>query len=451
MKPLPLRWKVALWSAAITGGVVLFFAAGVLFNVYREELDNVDLALRNEAREAIVALDSGNSLNLILDTPPLYAFAVTTASGRVVQTSRNFPADLLPHLTTTQTALTVHQRLRSWRLLVFPWRSNRLGITADLTEVRDVIFELAMAGLLTLPLAMGLAAWGGWFVAGRALAPVRRAALAAGQISGHDLDRRLPVPETNDDIGHLTNVLNRMLDRIERSYRQAERFAADASHELRTPLTVLRGEIDQLLQHRDTPVAIEEKLVSLQEELLRLDRITEQLLLLAKLDAGRVNLSDQPLDLSALAQEACDDIDPLVQAADLVLTRDITAARRIRGEPVLLRQLTMNLLENAVHHNVPHGWIKCTLKARATWVDLVVTNSCVPLAPEQRDHLFDRFYRAASIGAKPGHGLGLSLCHEIVRIHDGSLSLAPEATDGTLSLVASFPSAPPSDQVTPAG
>lgn len=441
MKPLTLRWKVALWSAGVTGGVLLAFAAGTLFNVYREEIETVDAAIRDEAREATVALDSGNSLNLILDTPAIYAFAVVDPAGHIIKTTRNFPPSLTGRLVENRSRLTVHRRGHSWRLLAFPWQSTRLWIAADLAEVRDIIFELAMACLLTLPFAVGLAAWGGWFVAGRALAPVRRAALAADQISGRDLARRLPAPETDDDIGRLTAVLNRMLDRIEQSYRQAERFAADASHELRTPLTVLRGEIDHLLQQPDTPVAIEENLVSLQEEINRLDRITEQLLLLAKFDAGRVLISEQSLDFSALVREACEDLELLAKASGHSLACEIAPGLRLRGEPVLLRRLVLNLLDNATKHNLPGGWIKCTLRLCTNRVELIVVNPGAPLSPEQREHLFDRFFRANPTGTQRGHGLGLSLCHEIARAHGGNMSLGPTEAAGTVAFVASFPAA----------
>jgi len=269
---------------------------------------------------------------------------------------------------------------------------------------------------------------GSWWATGRALRPFSSLAGAIEGIHSDHLERRVPEYPAKDEIQRLASSFNALLARLEKSFAQTKRFAADASHELRTPLTIMRGEIDRVLRQPELAAAMQATLFSLQEEIARLDRITEQLLQLARFDAGQIVLKRVPVDCSALVAEACDDAELLAAAAAATLSVDIDPHLRVEGDSVHLRRLFLNLLDNACKHNRSEGRVSCSLKKVEEHVVLRIGNTGPGIPAEMRDRVFERFFRAdPSRPNTRGHGLGLALCWEIVELHGGHLSLG-EAT-----------------------
>jgi heavy metal sensor kinase len=285
-----------------------------------------------------------------------------------------------------------------------------------------------------------VAGLGGWWIAGRALAPVHALTEAAEQVHAAKLDARVPVPAAADEIQRLALVLNEMFARLEGSFTQAQRFAADASHELRTPLTIMRGQVEQMLHTNGLSADQEAGLLSMQEEIHRLGRITEQLLLLARFDAGRVDLKLEQIDLSSLAREACEDAELLATVHEVNLTKQITPGVLVTGDKGQLRRVLLNLLHNATQYNFPGGSVVCMIEATPEGAVASVANTGPSIPAEQRERIFERFYRAdPSRTERGGHGLGLSLCREIARAHGGSIVLKPDAQDGRVVFELTLP------------
>src|SRR5882672_6639450 len=182
-------------------------------------------------------------------------------------------------------------------------------------------------------------------MARRALAPVVAITDAAGAVTADKLSTRLPVPSARDEIARLTEVLNEMLDRLERGFAQATRFSADASHELRTPLTILRGEIEQAL-HAGGGAEQEKLLVELLEQVSGLQKISDNLLLLSRFDAGRSPVQLAPIDFAALVAGAVEDAELLAAPAKLKVSADLAPGIGVNGDAVLLRRLLLNLVDN---------------------------------------------------------------------------------------------------------
>jgi heavy metal sensor kinase len=300
----------------------------------------------------------------------------------------------------------------------------------SLEEVDEIISDLVAGYLIALPLAVGIAALGGWGVAGRALRPVRAATEAAAGITPARLDQRLPVPPVQDEIADLTRVINAMLERMERSFRQAERFAADASHEIRTPLTIIKGEVESALRGTDLAKPVQERLLSVQEEISRLQRVTEQLLLLARLDAGAAQLRHEPVDLARIVREACDDVELVASTHDVVIDISAVGEGFVLGDDEQLRRVVLNLLDNACKFNERGGRIACSLRREEDSILLVIANTGAGIPAELRARVFQRFFRADAARSRGGHGLGLSLCREIVQAHGGSLELVRDSAPG---------------------
>jgi len=306
-----------------------------------------------------------------------------------------------------------------------------VALAFTLAEVDEIIEDLLSAFALSLPVVLIVAALGGWWTSGRTLGGFRDLTVAAEGIRADQLHQRIPVPAAKDEIQRLAVVLNAMLGRLQTSFEQSKRFAADASHELRTPLTIIGGEIARLLRTPNLPPEAESLAVSAQEEIGRLERISEQMLLLAKFDAGTANLPQVDLDLSALLLEACDDAELLAEASKLNIKTEIPPGVFIRGDVTHLRRLFLNLLDNAVRYNQPAGVIRCILNAVDSNVVIAIGNTGAEIPPAARENLFQRFFRSDAARARGGHGLGLNLCREIVRAHGGSIELAPAEQNWT--------------------
>jgi two-component system heavy metal sensor histidine kinase CusS len=320
---------------------------------------------------------------------------------------------------------------------------HRVLLAFQLDEVIEVVSHLLLAYAISLPFVLALAGLGGWWVAGRALVPLRGLTVAAETIGVDALDHRVPVPPSGDELARLATVLNAMLTRLEHGLRQAQRFAADASHELRTPLTVMHGEIERLLHAPRLDPALEPKLLSLQEEIARLNRITQQLLLLARFDSGAFPLARERTDFSELVTAACEDAELLAAERRLTIHPQIVSGLEVHGDPAHLRRAVLTLLDNATRYNHDGGRVECRLLATDTGVEWRVGNTGPGIPADAVPQLFQRFFRADPARQRGGHGLGLSLAREIARAHHGDLALAPRTAPGWTEFVLTIPYRPP--------
>ncbi|WP_295443683.1 ATP-binding protein [uncultured Thiodictyon sp.] len=322
-----------------------------------------------------------------------------------------------------------------WRFGLAATPDTRLAVGVDLAVIDADLMDLRAAFLLALPLAFGLITLGAWFLSGRALAPLRRLTLAMAGITAKGLDRRISAANTVQELYELIQVFNGMLERLERGFRQASRFSADAAHELKTPLAILQMQIEQALAEAEAGSSLQERLTGILDEVQRLGTIARKLLLLSLADAGRLSLNRTPCDLSQALEDLLEDAQML--APGLRLHGSVAPDLRVRADAPLLKQVLHNLLANAVKYNRPHGFIRLTAGRRAGRITVAITNASVDLAPADRARLFERFYRTdpARQRGTEGAGLGLSLAREIARAHGGDLVLADPTTGETQFLL----------------
>lgn len=443
MNSLPIRVKFALWAAGLAGAMLLLYSIGTLAFVYREHLEGVDLELAGEAKH-IAELDgqapAWQTADEIIQHESWLAYALFDRTGALRRRSSGLPEPVARAALDQIRPRTVQTATNTWRIGAFRQDEQTIVVAYNLAEIRDIVAHLLTGYGLTLPLVLAVAGIGGWWVAGRALRPVRELTSAAERVQAAHLAQRVPVPKSRDDIQRLALVLNAMLARLEGSFNQANRFAADASHELRTPLTIIRGEIERMLHSPGLDAANENRLVSLQEEIDRLDHITDHLLLLARFDAGRADLSFAPVDLSSLMRGVCEDAELLATAEDVTLQAELAPSVIVAGDVGHLRRLLLNLLQNATRHNRPGGEARCTLTVANSKATVRVANTGPGIPPAMRERIFERFSRGdASRTDRKSHGLGLSLCREIVQAHGGTLVLGPERTDGWTEFIVELP------------
>ncbi len=486
MKPLPSRLKIALLSATISGVVLVVFGLAAWALLSRQKLESVDTEIRSlgarhpgwiaghgsyqrldEALEFIFGETHQNQIILL----------VKATDGAVQYTSPGWPADLDPkkldcNLQNDPDAVTVGAagggglgrgrggmgrglgpgaggqvtftkvpRFQTVSTSRGEWRLGMLG-TADTTMViglnyasaRTELNRIRNAFLFALPLALFLVGLGGWIVAGRALCPLKTIAATAEHITARGLDQRIADSRDSPETSRVIQVLNRMMDRLEASFRQATRFSADASHELKTPLTIMQGELENALQAAAPGSAEQQLFTNLLEETQRLSTITRSLLLLAQADAGQLRLTLVPVDLSAELDSMIEDA--RVLAADGRLKFDVRLAPhlRVNADRALLHTAIFNLIRNAIKYNEPDGRIEVRLAADKSNAGLKIANTGPGISAADQPRVFERFYRANRAGSAraDGIGLGLSLAREIIRAHGGELMLKEGRTGWTV-------------------
>ena len=290
---------------------------------------------------------------------------------------------------------------------------------------------------LILPLGLVAALLMGSWIARRALAPVDRIITEVREITdGRSLHRRLAEPMVKDELGRLTETLNQMMTRLERSFAALRRFTADASHELKTPLTVLRAGVERAITMPSLP---SEALAALEETLQEINRMTElveALLMLARADEGTAPLHRETVDLRAIVEETGETGELL--AAEAGVNMEVATP----ADPVIvpvdasrIRQLILNLLTNAVKYTPAGGSVRLQLGPSNGRVTLTVADSGVGIAPGDLPHIFDRFWRADSArtrtGERSGTGLGLAICKWIAEAHGGSIDVQSRPGRGT--------------------
>ncbi len=290
---------------------------------------------------------------------------------------------------------------------------------------------------LILPLGLVAALLMGSWIARRALAPVDRIITEVREITdGRSLHRRLAEPMVKDELGRLTETLNQMMTRLERSFAALRRFTADASHELKTPLTVLRAGVERAITMPSLPP---EALAALEETLQEINRMTElveALLMLARADEGTAPLHRETVDLRAIVEETGETGELL--AAEAGVTMEVATP----ADPVIvpvdasrIRQLILNLLTNAVKYTPAGGSVRLQLGPPNGRVTLTVADSGVGIAPGDLPHIFDRFWRADSArtrtGERSGTGLGLAICKWIAEAHGGTIDVQSRPGRGT--------------------
>lgn len=288
-------------------------------------------------------------------------------------------------------------------------------------QMADILFMYGTPTFLLLLV-------GGWLLMRRTLAPVAAITAAAERVHSGNLCERLPRSGNGDELDRLTGVLNAMLARLDDSFSRVRDFTLHASHELKTPLTVMRGEVENLLDGTPCTAAQRESLAGHLEEILRLAQIVDQLALLARADAGLVPLAQDDVPLDELVREALDDARVLGARSGLKVALTACEPIRLRGDRDRLRQVLLNLVDNAVKYNQPNGDVTLSLTHDAAQALLTLTNTGPGIAPEQLPRVFDRFFRGAAARRlrADGSGLGLSIAQWIVHAHGGRLTVASD-------------------------
>lgn len=311
--------------------------------------------------------------------------------------------------------------------------SQPLGLLSD---EMTILGEILLAAV---PLALLLAALSGWFLARKSLSPVVVMSESARRISAENLEERLPVANPRDELGQLAATFNEMLERLRSSFLQQRHFMADASHELRTPLSVMKTAATVILEKPQREESeYREALAMIDRQAIRLTRIVEDMFTLARADAGKREIKLRDFYLDELVAETSHAAAVLAEQKGVAVECSITQETPFRGDEDLLRQMILNLLDNAIKYTPSGGKIRLRLSQTSFGHVITVADSGQGIPAEAQPHVFERFYRADQARTRSeqvngsGAGLGLSIARWIAEAHSGSLNLVHSDDTGSL-------------------
>jgi heavy metal sensor kinase len=308
------------------------------------------------------------------------------------------------------------------RLLAVPGPGGgALLVGASLEDQHEALARLAILLAVGGPLALILATGVGWVVAGAALRPVERMRAEAAAISASELDRRLPVPRTGDEVARLAETLNEMLGRLGEALQRERRFVGDASHELRTPLANLKAELELALRRSRSATELEQALRSAAEETDRLARLAEDLLVLARADGGRIPVTREVVDVSRLVGEAAEAFAARAASQGVTIETLVPDGLSASLDPLRMRQALGNLLDNALRHTPPQGRVTIEASRPNGALSIEIRDTGGGFPPRFLPQAFDPFSRADPARSRTdgGTGLGLAIVRAVAEAHGG--------------------------------
>jgi len=437
-RPPSVRTRLTLWHAGVLTLIVCVFSAAILLFVQARLYAGLDAQLDREiATIGKVYREEPDELRDLASNWGITLFQVNENGGIREQTEAWEREGLSRALQTGVSASPLSWTGpdgRRYRVQSVSEPSYRVAAALDETPVRDTLRTLAVILAMGIPFAAGLAVAGGYFLAGRVLSPVGAMAQKAREITAESLAKRLPVDNAQDEFGRLATVFNDTLSRLQDAFERLRRFTADASHELRTPLTAMRSVGEVALQNTLDAVAYRDVIGSMLEEVDRLTRLVESLLILTRADSGKIQLAPEALDLGRLVGHVVEQLRVLADEKQQELTLRAPIRVQATGDAALIHHAVMNLIHNAIKYTPNGGTITVEVNATGGRAVIEVRDTGPGIPAVHRDRIFDRFYRVDPSRSREegGVGLGLAIARWAVEANGGQIDLASEGRDGSL-------------------
>jgi heavy metal sensor kinase len=479
-----IRVRLTLWYTGVLTLVLVVLALITYFIFWQSTLQRTDVNLSELSEAFLTTFDaevkdvSGPDAMKIAGQVAItehrfrdHVFAIFDAAGNIVVSSQEVPPPAPGSFASGLLSSPSFQRFldassRSERFFGkvkggrdgyrgfarhFSSDGNRytLVILQSLHPQQEMLEGVASTFAWVIPIAIVLASVGGYFLARKSLAPVVAMSSQAGRIGAANLHERLAVQNERDELGHLAQSFNSLLDRLSQSFEGQQRFMADASHELRTPVAILRGEAEVALsQQARSAEEYRESLGVLHHEAERLTHIVEDLFTLTRADAGQYPFQPRDFYLDELVAECGHSARTLALAKKISLNFEETSESPIRADESLLRRMILNLLDNAIKYTPEGGRVTVTCRRAADQYVLSITDTGGGIPEELQPRIFERFFRADNARSRAendggGAGLGLSISRWIAEAHHGRLELTHSASAGsTFTAYLPAPSSP---------
>ncbi|NUO80710.1 HAMP domain-containing histidine kinase [candidate division KSB1 bacterium] len=447
------RLKIVLWYSVVVLSTLLVFRF-VSEEVIRDSLyEDLDNSLRGEVEWMRNLLEAYKTKNLPDDeireeidtrsilSPRKEYIEIYDVAGAEYFRSSDLELDELRPLGhgALSEAITIPEfRNRPLRLIAAKDSTFEIYVGYPMTDIDAAIDKIASSFVLLIPVTLVLIFAGGLFLVSRFMQPIQDLNRYADELLQQPLDEELPqIPvRTKDEMGALIMRINAVIEKMRSSMRQALGFSSLASHELRTPLAVMRNQLESALRPEVATEVLHQTVASTYDEILRLNRIVDDLLSLSTMEAGTLKLQRQPQDFQLLLKEFHEEAKLLAGEKNITVLLDEAPPAQVAVDVLRIRQMLFNLLDNAIKHTPPGGWIRLGYKREGHGVLLQFSDTGTGIPASQLLKIFDTFYRASSNDSGPqGAGLGLALVRWIVAAHQGDISVESKLNQGTTFII----------------
>ena len=452
-----LRARVTAFYVSMLALALIFFSVAVYGGVRAYLTTALERSLNHTAASIVtdylVPLDSKGQSWFLSEMSESYPAGISdpfvriTQSGKVLYESGDMREPLvrvsrlpLPsdsartnsfHRATAETG----QPLMIYTLSYLPQGKAPIVVEtgASMEPLYQVLHSLFLILLIVTPAILIGAAIGGHLLMASPLRPVVALTEKAERIGRKELGERLPIIHSGDELERLSLALNRMIDRLEEALTHNQRFSADASHELRTPLTIIRGELEALLEMADLAPQAMEGISSALDESDRMSRIVHNLMTISRLDGGGERMEMLPIELTSVIKTTLDHMSLLADEKSIVMTCEADTPVCVTGDAMRLKQVIVNLVDNAIKYTPDGGRILVRLAAQDGHAVLTVADTGIGIPAKSLSFVFDRFYRADKARSREsgGTGLGLAIVKAICGAHSGTLSIESVENKGT--------------------
>lgn len=475
--PGSLRFRFISLYVTIFGITLIGFSALLYQYFIRSHGEDFDVALYNYAVDVAHAIDVNLfgqvtlNPNLLSESEKVFPFAlgetfiqVRTITGKAIARSKSLGTGSLPIGKEEQQNLTsrraILRTIQNDEMNVRPGTHDNFRMISYLIDKpgpNDFILQIAVPMILlerearglrtffvfSIPFVLLISTFGGLYLSRKALAPFNAIIEKTKDITAHGLSERVPVPTAEDEIRELALTLNNLLDRLQESFSAQESFIADASHQIKTPLAILRGEIDLMRNKPRTETEVQEFLQSASQEVSYLSRMVEDLLTLARVEAGGHGLSQNLLRLDEVAMEAISRLKYLALPKKIEIDFNLKEFDQtdranpnpfeMMADPDLIRSLIENLLENAIKYSPEASRVLVQIVDHPEHSEILVSDQGPGIAADILPKVFDRFYRSETTRDKiAGSGLGLAIAKKIALAHQGTIQALNNPDYGTL-------------------
>ncbi len=445
---IPIRVRLTLWYVFLLAVTFIIFSVYLIFRFQDSLVTAVDNSLQITVSHTIAALDKEDladrdRVTLTRSGPevidPNFVMRLLSPQSEVWDIAGN--AQDVSFWGPTEAGYSTQagrENKSQWRVFTQPVLNSDgqtiawVQAAQSLGPVNEALEGLRAQLFLGIPLVLLFAGLGGYFLANRALRPIRQITQTAQEITAQDLSRRLAYRGAMDEIGSLATTFDQMLGRLQSSFARERQFTGDAAHELRTPLTVLKGQIEVALNRRRSSAAYEKTLQELSSQVERLIRLSNGLLFLSRSDQQQLSFEPVYFDLREWLEILVEQLEPLAREKGLKISLNVPADLSVYGDSDHLIRLFLNIFENALKYTPMSGQITITALKVPEEIQILIHNTGPGISQEQLPHLFERFYRVEADRSSQtgGSGLGLAIAHEIVLLHRGEIDVQSEPNQG---------------------
>jgi heavy metal sensor kinase len=456
----PIKWKLTIWYGGILALILVIFSSTVYIYFKNSLEESIDVKIKSIAEVLASSMTEEHGGNVfgnferylesVLGKKPKGKFIqIIDSSGKIGAKMNDIETDAIPvRFNTMERALkgeTVYETIEDanprLRMLTMPILDNKkitsiVQVGSSLADFDETMKKLLIIMIIGIPTSLSVIIIVGYFMAKKSLKPVDQIRKAAVKISSSNLDERIDIKGRKDELGRLAETFNAMIARLKDSFQRINQFSIDVSHELKTPLTILKGETEVVLRKdRDN----EEYKILLQsnlEEIDRMARIIDDLLLLSKADSKDMKLNIENISLRDLVAEVCMNMKIFADNKEIALVVDELADVRLIGDELKLRRMLWNIMENGIKYTPKGGVVNVSSYTNNGYICINVKDNGMGITGDDIKYIFDRFYRAdRSRKRESGSGLGLSISKWIAEAHKGTIEVASQPSKGSQFLI----------------